>query len=174
MVERDVRAEIREVHDRRAEYRQDDRRVNDRREEDFRSDERCRDGRRYEDERPRNGRRSQDEKPRQDRRQELSPERWRKGSRWMQIYAGDGIGDANIEKVKDDPRMNQPVTVGGKGNNTESWDPSSTFVRPEMRSDEPSHSSAPRKLGGLRVSYAMHSPFSALTVLGMGSICTEW
>ena len=37
----------------------------------------------------------------------------------------------------DDPRAQRnaaPIVVGGKARNTESWDPESTFVRPEMRS----------------------------------------
>ena len=41
-----------------------------------------------------------------------------------------------MEKVKDDPRAKNnaaPIVVGGKARNTESWDPESTFVRPEMR-----------------------------------------
>ena len=61
------------------------------------------------------------------------PKRWKQGGRVLQIYAGDGIGDSKIERVKDDPRMDAPITVGGKGANTESWDPESTLVRPEMR-----------------------------------------
>jgi hypothetical protein len=42
-----------------------------------------------------------------------------------------------VEKVRDDPRLQKnaaPIVVGGKARNTDSFDPESTFVRPEMRS----------------------------------------
>ena len=90
------------------------------------------------------------------------PERWTvqmgKHIRVYQRYIGDGIGDPVIEKVKDDPRSKPDalttrevsqmlekvkddprrkpdafVAVGGSARNTDSWEPASTFVRPEMR-----------------------------------------
>ena len=88
-----------------------------------RGDDPRREGRRHEEPRPRHDDRGGDRQPER--------ERWRVGSRWLAKYTGDGIGDARIDRVKDDPRTE--VTVDGKARNTESWDPASTFVRPEMR-----------------------------------------
>jgi len=90
-----------------------------------------REGRAADRDRPLEGRGAE---RREDCRDDRHQQQWKQGNRWLQLYAGDGIGDTRIENVKDDPRVNNPITVGGKGNNTESWDPVSTFVRPEMRS----------------------------------------
>ena len=58
-------------------------------------------------------------------------------------------GDSRVEKVRDDPRLQKnaaPIVVGGKARNTDSFDPESTFVRPEMRSYSVRHSAPLRAL----------------------------
>jgi hypothetical protein len=52
-------------------------------------------------------------------------------------YNGRGVSDPNLDGIEDDPRVdrkgNKHARTKGTGQNTESFDPKSTLVRPDMR-----------------------------------------
>jgi len=51
----------------------------------------------------------------------------------QEIHKGDGIGDPELRPLDDDPRVGHIIKRAKAGRNSDSFEPESTFVRPEMR-----------------------------------------
>jgi len=49
------------------------------------------------------------------------------------VHYGDGIGDPELRPLNDDPRVGHEIKRAKAGRNSDSFEPESTFVRPEMR-----------------------------------------
>jgi len=49
------------------------------------------------------------------------------------VHYGDGIGDPELRPLNDDPRVGHTIKRAKAGRNSDSFEPESTFVRPEMR-----------------------------------------